>query len=199
MGLFKRLFGLQRPDKMEYVQAMAEMAREAERTYRGMIATYNQDIHLGLLAAPSKAPLGPTGRGVYKARLFGALFMAMAYARSGPSQQEVEEMVNVATGVALESLQGSSDIRVSREEAKALTMPYLTSVMKAMIAAFNAGTFLPGTAGPEHIALTEHLHDALAESIGRERYTAEVRERFAAILYGNVAMALNHASRWVAS
>jgi hypothetical protein len=198
MGLLQWLFGSQRPDKMRYAEAMSEMAREAERTYRGMIATYNGDVGLGMLSAPSKQPVAPTGRGLYKARLFGALFMATAYARSGPVQQEAEEMFNAATGVALESLQGSGDIRLTRDEAKAFTMPLLISVIKSMTAAFNAGPFLPGEAQPAHLALTEHLHDALAESLGTDRYTPQVRERFAPLIQANVAMALNHASQWVA-
>jgi hypothetical protein len=199
VGLLQWLFGHQRPDKMEYVQAMAEMAREAERTYRGMIATYNRDVEIGKLSAPSKVPVGPTGRGIYKARLFGALFMAMAYAKSGPSQEETEEMFTVATGVALESLQGDGDVRLDREEAKSFALAHLTAVMKSMLAAFGVGSFLPGTARPEHLALADHLHDALAESIGPERYTSEVRERFAITVQGNTALAMNNARRWIVS
>ena len=103
----------------------------------------------------------------------------------------------MATGFALEPLQGQGVPRLDREEAKDFTMAYLTSTFKAMTAAFGAGPLLPGSAEQEHLTLADHLHDALAESIGTEHYTAEVRERFAVMVQGNIAMAMNHASRWM--
>ncbi|MEX1231224.1 MAG: hypothetical protein WEB58_13345 [Planctomycetaceae bacterium] len=199
MSFFKKLFGRATPDKVQYVKAMAEMAAESERTYRGMIETYNSDVKLGLLSAPSRSTVAPTGRGIYKARLFGALFMVMAYVKSTQSDSEAGnmEMMNMATGAALEPLQGQDEPRLDREEAKSFTMPYLTSTFKAMVAAFEAGPFLPGSAQREHLALADHLDDALAESIGPEYYTTEVRERFAVIVQGNTAIAMNHAGRWM--
>lgn len=197
MSLFKKLFGRAAPNKIEYVRAMAEMAAESERTYRGMIETYNSDVQLGLLSAPSSPTVSPTGLGIYKARLFGALFMVMAYVKSTQSQAEREEMMNIATGVALEPLQGQREPHLDREEAKSFTMPYLTSTFKAMVAAFRAGPFLPDSAQQEHVALADHLHEALAESIGPEHYTTEVRERFDVMVQGNAAIAMNHAARWI--
>lgn len=195
MSFFKRLFGRASPDKIEYLRAMAEMAAESEQTYRGMIKTYNSDVQLGLLpAAPTAAP---TGRGIYKARLFGALFIVMAYVKSTQSQADSEEMMNVATGVALQPPDGQHEPRLDREEAKTFTMPYLISTFKAMVKALNAGPFLPNSAHKEHVVLADHLHDALAESIGLEHYTAEVRERFAVMVQANTAMAMNHAKRWI--
>lgn len=197
MSFLNKLFGRQTPDKLEYMKAMAEMAAESERTYRGMIDTYNSDVELGLLSASAGSNVSPTGRGIYKARLFGALFMVVAYVKSTQSQVEGEEMMNVATGVALEPLQGQGEVRLAREEAKLFTMPYCISAFKAMAAAFNAGPLLPGSAKQEHLALADHLHDALTESIGSTHYTAEVRERFAVMVQANTAMAINHARRWM--
>ena len=87
MSFLKKLFGRQKPEKIEYVKAMAEMAAESERTYRGMIETYNSDVALGILSVPSSSAVLPTGRGIYKARLFGALFMVMAHVKSAHAQQ----------------------------------------------------------------------------------------------------------------
>ncbi len=196
MSFFKKLFGRQKPDKMEYFKALAEMAAESERTYRGMIKIYNSDVEIGMLSVSGSVVL-PTGRGIYKARLFGSLFMVTAYVKSTHSQAENEEMMNLATGVALEPLQGQGVPRLDREEAKSFTTSYLTSTFKAMIAAFGTGPFMPGSAEPEHLTLADHLHDALAESIGTDHYTAEVRERFAVMVQGNTAMAMNHARGWI--
>jgi hypothetical protein len=177
---------------------MAEMTAESERTYRGMIEKYNADVSLGMLSVPFGLTVLPTGRGIYKARLFGALFVVMAYLKSAHSEAENWEMVNLATGVALEPPQGQGVPCLTREEARSFTMAYLISTLKAMTAAFAAGPFLPGSAKREHLALADHLHDALAESIGTENYTTDVRERFAVPVQGNTAMAMNHARRWMA-
>jgi hypothetical protein len=188
----------QRPDNIEYIEAMAEMAAESERTYRGMIEIYNEKVALGMLPAEFPSKIVPSGRGIYKARLFGALFMVMAYLRSGHSEAENWEMMNLATGLALEPLRGQGMSRLTQDEAKSFTTAYLTSALKAMTAAFAAGPFLPESAKREHLALADHLHDALAESIGTENYTTDVRERFAVPVQGNTAMAMNHARRWMA-
>ena len=165
MSFLKKLFGRQRPNKTEYLKAMDEMATESERTYRSMIEIYSSDVELGILSAPSGSTVLPTGRGIYKARLFGALFMVMAYAKSTRSQADTKEMMNVATGVALEPLVGQGVPHLDREEEKSFTMAYLISTFKAMIAAFDAGPLLPGSVQKEHLTLADHLHDALAESI----------------------------------
>lgn len=198
MSFLNKFFGRQKLGKIEYVKAMVEMAAESERTYRGMIDAYNSDVELGLLSRSSGTSAVPTGRGIYKARLFGALFMVVAYTKSvAQSQAESEEMLNMATGVALEPLQGPGGPRLDREEAKSFTLAYLTSTFEAMVAAFDAGPLLPSSAQRQHLVLADHLHDALTESIGAQHYTAEVRERFTVMVQGNTAMAMNHARRWL--
>lgn len=200
MSFLSKLLGRRTPDQREYVLAMAEMAAESDRTYRGMIDTYNSDVAIGLLSVPQEgAGAVPTGRGLYKARLYGALFMVMAYAKAVTPAPDVEEFMNLATGVALDPLQDPAGPHLDREEAKSFTVAYLTAVFRAMGAAFQAGTWLPGDARPEHLALAEYLHEALAESIGAQAYTPEVRERFSTMIEGNTAMAMNHARRWGAS
>lgn len=187
-------------EKIDYVEAMREMASEGERTYRGMIEVYEMDIEDGILPAPSEdSAVVPTGRGIYKARLFGALFMAMAYAKSGYSQKEVEEMLNIATAVALEPLLGQGAVRIDQEEAKAFTLGYVTSVFKSMNVAFKAGPLWLPSPKKEHRALADHLHDALLDSMGSERYTTEVRKQFAVRILCNTAEAMNHARQWIVS
>ena len=44
MSFLKKLFGIDKPKLPEYLSAMTEMADESERTYRGMIQTYNEDV-----------------------------------------------------------------------------------------------------------------------------------------------------------
>ncbi len=198
MSFLKKLFGRQPLRQIDYVEAMTEMANESERTYRGMIKTFNEEVEEGLLSAPPAGPtVEPNGSGIYKARIFGSLFIAMAYARSGHSLQENEEMMNIATGVALDSLQGEGDVYFDREEARPFTSTYLVSAFKSVLAAFEAGPVLPGAMTPQHITLSNHLHDALKESIGAERYTPEVRERFDHVVRGNAALAMNQARRWM--
>ena len=198
MSFLKKLFGVDKPDKHEYVQAMVEMAAESERTHRGMINLYNADIELGLMSVPStSAAIIPTVRGIYKARLFGALFIAYAYAKSGHADADVNEMVNVATGVMLEPLVGGGEPSLDRDEAKSFAMAYLKPTLKAIIAAFKAGPLLPGRLTEEHNTLADQLHEALAESIGVDFYTPEVREHFAIAILGNVTAAMAHAIKWV--
>ena len=198
MSFLKKLFGVDKPDKHEYVQAMVEMAAESERTHRGMVSSYNADIELGLLPVPStSATIIPTGRGIYKARLFGALFIAYAYAESGHAEVDVNEMVNVATGVALEPLVGGGEPSLDRDDAKSFAMAYLKPTLIAIIAAFKAGPLLSGHLAEEHNTLADQLHEALAESIGVHLYTPQVRENFAIAILGNVTAAMAHAIKWV--
>ena len=198
MSFLKKLFSRQTPRQVDYIGAMIEMANESERTYRGMIEIYNEEIEEGLISAPPDASaVEPTGAGIYKARVFGSLFIVLAYARSGHSVEEIEEMMNIATGVALKSLQGEGDVYFDREEARQFTPTYVVPVFKSVLAAFKAGPVLPKAMTPEHITLSNHLHDALIESVGAERYTPEVQERFDHVVRGNAGLAMNQARRWI--
>lgn len=137
------------------------MAAESERTHRGMIETYNSDVESGMLSAPSGSTVLPTGRGVYKARLFGALFMAMALAKSSHSQAEIDAAMIAATDIALLTLKRQGVPRLDQEEAKSFRTAYLTSVNEAMVAAFDLGPLPPlgFLEQPELLALADHLHD----------------------------------------
>jgi len=198
MWLLKNLFCSPTIRKMDYVAAMAEMANESERTHRGMIDVYNIDIESGLLKTLSRHTASPTGRGIFKARVFGAAFIALAFSKSAAKNvEEVEVMFRLTTGVGLDSLQGSSEVRLDRLEATSFAIEYLARLVKDLDRAFKAEPFVPGAANPEYLALCEHLHDALAESIGFERYSDVVKERFAVMIQGNAGLAMNHAIRWI--
>ena len=196
MSFLGKLFGgsePEEPDKMEYLEAMSEMAAESERTYRGMIDTYSSDVALS--PSPGVAA-APTALGLYKARLFGAVFMATAYIKVAPSPEDGMEFVNAATGLAFESPEGAVSPRLDRNEAVSIATPFATRVLKAILAAYDAGAWLPGNADSAHLALAEHLHETLADSISEDAYTAQVKERFEVIVQGTVAAALAHSVLW---
>ena len=199
VSFLKRIFGSKKPSNMEYVSAMEEMAEESERTHRGMVQIYNEDVAVGILSAPNRnqTTLVPTGRGIYKARLFGALFIAHAYTVSRHSQDEVTQMISIATALALKPLVDAPEPTFTRDDARALIQPYLWPTLKAITAAFKAGPIVaPTQYRNEHLALADKLHDALAESIGRSHYTEEVKERFDTMIMGNVHAAMSHSANW---
>lgn len=199
MSILGKLFGRRtQPDTFVYAQAMEEMANEGERTHRGMLAVYNDSVAAGLLPRTTgAATAAPTGRGIYKARLFAALFMAYAFVRSGASESDGEEMMNIASGVAMKPAQGPGEPSLARNEAANFTIDFIKAVFPAIDRAVRTGPGVPGAPSAELETLAGHLHDALADSIGRQRYTDAVRERFAVMIQGNVVAAMNHASQWV--
>jgi len=199
MSFFGKLFSRRpQPDKGAYAQAMEEMANEAERTHRGMVSVYNNEVAAGLLPPTiGDAAAAPTGRGVYKARLFGALFMAYAFARSGASESDRQDIMNVASGFAMMSVQGPEEPSLARSEAAHFTIDFIKAVLPAIDRAMRNGPGMPGSPSVDLNALADHLHDALAESIGQRRYTDAVRVRFAVAVQANVMAAMNHTSKWL--
>ena len=95
MSFLGRLFGRTEPDEIEYLKAMLEMVSEAERTYRGMLNTYNSDVADGILPGTAISPTGPC---LYRARLYGALFMVAAFTKVARPEDAMEFM-NAATGL----------------------------------------------------------------------------------------------------
>lgn len=197
MGIFKKLFGSSAPAREEYLAAMLEMASEGERTYRGMVDLCASDADLGVLPSLGDGRPELSPRGVYKVRLFNALFMVYAFARNTQSKQETEEMLNAATGAAMYSFSEGSDLEFTPAEAKEFVMEFLGASFKAITRAFNVGPWVPGGARSEHMELMEYLHDSLSESFSGCGYTDEVRERLSPRVEANVAMAMNHVMRWV--
>ena len=200
MSLFNRLFGSRKPGTKDYFSAMVEMAEESERTYRGMVESYNRDVAIGVLSIPVKCKetVDPTGIGLYKARLFGALFLVHAYAASDHSKDEIKQLINVATGLALHPLVDSNELSFDREDARSLNETYLWPTFKKIAIGFKAGPIDPTSPiKNEHASIADQLHNALAESIGVECYTTQVRNRLEFAVIGNVASAMAHSAKWV--
>ena len=198
MKLLGRIFGRRGPDYTVYFQGMKEYADEAERTYRGFISVYNEEIGLDVGSAPiGTPPAAISPRGVYWVRLFGAAFMVAAFAKSGGSKKETIDLINIATALGFNSSQKDGLPAISREEAMQLVDGVFVSMINAVSDAFHAGPFLPGVLSPEHAALCEWLHKCLGESMGADNYTSAVRARFSHLVEGNVSVSLAHALRWV--
>ena len=193
MSFLRKLVSFLKPSEQEYLEAMIEMANESERCYRHMISDYSMDY----LERRNLPDVCPTGGGLFKVRLFGALFMWRAYALSNHRKQKVSEMMNVVTEVAIEPLLYDSSIQFSRDEAKTIASSYLPSTVEAMEAAYRAGPLIPFLVSKEHERLADHLHEAIADSIGEEKYTLEVRRWYETNVLGNVSAAMSHANTWI--
>lgn len=197
MSFFKRLFGRQHPDFDAYFKAMEEMASEAERTYRGMIEIYNESLNSPGFSDLPRTRAEPAGRGLYKARLFGALFLLYAYSKADAGDQQFNEFANAATGLALMTAEDPNKLHLDREEAKSFTIDWLKLTYVAIVNAFDAGPMIPNALREEHVALTDRLHDAVSDSIRPELYTQPVRKRLEHFVQMNTAMAMNQARRWI--
>jgi len=197
MSFFKKLFGRQHPDLDAYFKAMEEMASESERTYRGMVNIYNESLHSPGFSDRPRTPVEPAGRGLYKARLFGALFIVYAYSKADAGDQQLNQFTNAATGLALMTADDPNKLHLDREEATSFTIEWLKSTYVAILNAFDAGPMVPNALREEHVALTDRLHDALSDSIRSELYTQPVRKRLEHFVQMNTAMAMNQARRWI--
>jgi len=195
--LYNRLMGPQ-IDGGDFFNAMVEMADESGRTHRGMVATYVSEVEGGILPdPPNSLPDGPTGRGLFKARFFGALFMVVAYMYVSKDEYETEEFLNLASGVAVQPLVDDDEVvDLDRKEAERIVLSSWKPIMSDIKDAMNKAPVVPEDEIPEIHTLSKHLHDALEDSIGSENYTREVKDWIDHRVYGNCAMALNHAAKW---
>ena len=197
MGLLGTVLRVGAPEKTHFIQPLIEMADEQERTYLGMLDVYNQDVAQGLLPRSASDVVKPTTRGIFKARLLGALYSVAAFAKSGGDQDDYWELLEAASGMA-RMRAGDPTPRVEHEEAVKLFDDFALPALKAINAALDIWPRSPSQAtAPEHEALADLLHSALVESIGANNYTADVRARFDSLVIANTAVALNHISKWV--
>jgi len=191
---------LMRPkiDRNDLFNAMVEMADESGRTHRGMVATYVSEVEEEILPGPpNRLPDGPTGRGLFKARFFGALFMVVAYMYVSNDEYETKEFLNLASGLAVQPLVDDDEVvDLDRKEAEKIALSSWKPIMSDIKDAMNEAPVCPEDDIQEVHILSEHLHDALEDSIGSENYTQEVKEWFDHRVYGNCVMALNHAAKW---
>lgn len=184
-------------DQTKFLKAMEEMAEESGRTHRGMVDTYLRDVKMGLLPPP-KAQIspGPSGRGLFMARFFGALFMVVAYIYASRDESGSQELLQLASGLAIEPLMGEGDVYLDRKEARPIANTYVSPTLKAIRMAIKRAPVMPEAASTELDALADQLHEALAASIGIGNYTQQVKERFDMMIRANCIKALNHAARW---
>lgn len=186
--------------KGDFVDAMVEMAGESGGTHRGMVNTYLSDVQDGILPSPAAdPPQRPSGRGLFKARFFGALFMVVAYAYATGAESGTDELLQAASGIAIEPLMEENGVHLEREEAKSIAESYMSPTLEAIRGAFKRAPITPDSQLTELDALAEQLHEALADSIGTENYTPEVKQRFDVMVRGNCVQALNHAVDWASS
>jgi hypothetical protein len=187
--------------KGDFVDAMVEMAEESGRTHRGMVNTYLSDVQDGILPSPpADPPEHPSGRGLFKARFFGALFMVVAYAYASGDESGTDELLQAASGIAIKPLvEEENDVHLEREEAKPIAESYMSPTLEAIRGAFKQAPITPDNQSTEFDALAEQLHEALEDSIGGENYTTEVKQRFDVMVRGNCAEALNHSVDWASS
>jgi hypothetical protein len=197
MSIFRNIFRRKRVDINHYFQAMVEMSNESDRTYRNMIEIYLDDINNGLLSPPvGKLSTGPTGEGLFKARLFGALFMVVAYAYASQDEEGADKILQASSGLAIEPLLGDGDVTYSREKAKAIVDSYVSATLSAIRGAIKQVPIMPDTNSPEFDKLVAQLNDALKDSIGSENFTTKVQDRFSVLIRSNCAHALHNAARW---
>lgn len=186
--------------KGDFVDAMVEMAEESGRTHRGMFDTYLSDVQDGMLSPPpTDPPEHPSGRGLFKARFFGALFMVVAYAYATGDESGTDELLQAASGIAIKPLLEENGVHLEREEAKPIAESYMSPTLEAIRGTFKQAPIAPDNQSTEFDALAEQLHEALADSIGTENYTPEVKQRFNLMVRGNCSEALNHAFDWASS
>ena len=197
MSIFRNIFGRRKVELQPYFQAMVEMANESERTYRNMIGIYLDDISNGLLSQPiGKLSTGPSGKGLFKARLFGALFMVVAYIFASKDEEGGDQILQASSGLAIEPLLEDGDVTYSREEAMEIVDSYVSTTLSAIRGAIKQVPIKPDTKTPEFEALVAQLNDALKDSIGSENYTPEVQERFLVLIRSNCALSIHNAARW---
>lgn len=181
------------------LSVMKEMADQMEKTHRGMISSYNEYVKTGQLKSIKWRASKPSARGIYKARLFGALFIPTgisSFSITSTADEWAAEFIQLASTIALAA---NAPPLLNEREAKSFSHRYIQLVMTAIDDAIEAGPFFPGSDRPEHRALAEHLHDALSESIGIESYGTDVWQRFSVTIQMNAAMSLNHLFRFLAA
>jgi hypothetical protein len=175
------------------------MAAEQERTYLGMLELVDEEIRLGMIDAPPdwNGNVRPTAKGVYKSRLLAALTVVVVHVKVERSASDSQDMLNIATGIALKPPGESLASSLERSEAIEFTMDFLIPAFKAMLAAIDDGPWLPGSKTAPQCILSNHLHEAIGDSIGSESYTPEIRQRLDMMVDGNMANGLNHAMRLI--
>ena len=165
VSFLRKIFG--RPDpvesKMAFVRVMENMASEADRIHRAQVSMIAEEFHFG----------GVSGIGLYKARLQAAMIPACVYPVLTKDMEGALELINVASGVAIRPLvEEGADVRLDREQARVDQADFPERAHKAALLCIKEGPFppTPGQETPAFQALEELVHEALADSLGKDRY-----------------------------
>jgi len=201
MAFFKKLFGdTSRPqdDWKEFIPAIEEMVREADRVHRNWVTIYCQDLSLGLFSGSYSSAV-PTGKGLYQARLLASQFLPVVFIRRSPSlDSEFLQLTNFASGCALIDLvEPSASPAFSQEEAKVFGFEYVKQVQRAIIDEFQSGPSTPVDQTEGFRGLLELSHESLRDSIGPANYSDEVKERFYPLIGGGINASLSHTNKWM--
>jgi hypothetical protein len=174
------------------LRAAENLVSEDDRVYRNQVELFCRDG--GVAGRVS-------GRGLYKARLFGACFPMFAFTlRWSDADQEWSEMLQAVSGLAISTLvEASADPHFSRDDAKELTPAFMKrqfslirEELDSTARRVESPTSGPVTAlvaggeGSGFLGLVDSCHDALAESITSADYTAAVRNRFEPFIRSSV-------------
>lgn len=190
MEFLKQLLGLGESgpseDPTAYVGAMKEMADEAERVHRNTVQLFSDEF----------TEMQPTGEGLYKARVRAAVMPVWAYAHTSGDENGTMELLNVATGVALEPLVELDDgpESFSKAQAQELGLDYVKRSLSATVECMREGPSVPGAEKPGFQNLADLIHESLRSSVGVEKYTDTVRERFDTSVKSGLSAELKHAA-----
>ena len=186
MGLFS-LF--KKPDPTSDLRAvfplLSNAIKESDRTYRGMLQIYNEEGGQANLS----------GKGLFKARMIGAAYVAFPLLLKWPSNDAFHTQVgNFAGALAADELTTEgSGISFSVDDARQIAPSFWAATIEALARTMKAPRFSSDPAGLLAALgpMIELGHECLSDSIGSEHYTATVRERFTPLWLMNIHANMN--------
>jgi tetratricopeptide (TPR) repeat protein len=165
---------------------MKEMADEAERIHRNLVSIYAQRFGDAM----------PSGQGLYKARLRAAVMPVYAYMRRSGHEEGGLELLNVATGLALEPLVGRvGSESFTREAAQAMEPAYLKRAFAAITTCMKEGPSLPTQLKPGFSEIAALVHESLGDSIGVTRYSTDAQHRLDHLVNISVSAEVTHVAK----
>lgn len=201
MGILSNLFKPKSLSLGDLTEWMIRVADELERTHRGTLSLYNEDIAQGIFVSSSDNRIAnPSPWSIYKVRLFASAFVPVAHVLKYKQKDMFDTLLNMATGAAISPSRAGTGGTLSREEAAVSTPKYLMPLVKLIAAGLKSGPIGKSAAlQPAHLALLMELESIFAESIGCDRYTAEIREHLSLpfLLIDHLAFVLDPAARFV--
>jgi hypothetical protein len=138
-----------------------ELADAMEANYHNILTLYR----VNELYDTKLSPLG-----IFKARLFGATFMLYPFASKWKDEAELQEMINMSSGLAITPF-GSSEyeIELDRDAATSVADNYMRAVFKEITFVMKCGPERVRELTFELDGLSNFYKDAFRESLGEER------------------------------